>query len=104
MPLSIKAEWTAAGKKSTQYRHPNTDPLNPDTWSLVAHDMAVIAARGGSNASAQSYPIYTSPNWWDAQQAMIRGGRMYNQAEVNNELDNKWSNTDPLNGAGYAVL
>jgi hypothetical protein len=104
MPLSIKAEWTAAGKKSTQYRHPNTDPLDPATWSLVAHDMAVIAARGGSNANAQSYPIYTSPNWWDAQQAMIKGGRLYNSAEVENELDNKWSNTDPLNGAGYAVL
>jgi hypothetical protein len=104
MPLSIKAEWTAAGKKSTQYRHPNTDPLNPASWSELAHDMAVITARGGSNVKAPAYPVYTSPNWWDPKQTGVRGTKLYDQVEDQNELDNNWSNDQFLNGSQYAVL
>jgi hypothetical protein len=103
-PKNIQAEWQALGKKSTQYRHPNTDPLNPASWSELAHDMAVITARGGSNANAPSYPVYTSPNWWDPKQTGVRGAKLYDQVEDQNELDNNWSNDQFLNGSQYAVL
>jgi hypothetical protein len=104
MPLNIQAEWQALGKRSTQYRHPNTDPLDPATWSLVTHDIAVITARGGSNANAPSYPIFTSPYAWEVKQTAVRGTKLYDQVEPQNELDNNWSNDQFLNGSGYAVL
>jgi hypothetical protein len=103
-PKNIQAEWQAIGKKSTQYRHPNTDPLNPASWSELAHDMAVITARGGSNVNAPAYPVYTSPNWWDPKQTGVRGSKLYDQVEDQNELDNNWGNDQFLNGSQYAVL
>jgi hypothetical protein len=103
-PKNIQALWGLAGKKSTQYRRPNTDLNNPATWSELASDMAVIAARGGTNKSAPVYPIYVSPNWWDTKQVAFVGAGLYDVVEPQNELDNNWSNDEFLNGTQYAVL
>lgn len=103
-PKNIQAEWQAAGKKSTQYRHPNTDAGKPETWAELAKDMAVIAGRGGSNVNAPDYPLFVSPNWWDTKQEMLKGAKLYDVIEPQNELDNNWSNTEFLNSAQYCVL
>lgn len=99
-PNNIKSLWT---KSNTQYRYPNTDPSKPETWKEIAHDMAVITARGGSNANALNYPLYQSPNWWDAKQVMTKGSKLYDQVEGGNEWDNNWSNAEYLNGSQYAI-
>lgn len=101
-PKNIQAEW--AGKKNTSYRHVNTDPSNPATWDELSNDMAVIAARGGKNVNAPDYPVYVSPNWWEAKQQVLKGTGLYDQVEAQNELDNNWSNDQFLNGTQYAVL
>lgn len=98
-PKNIQKEWT---QKNTQYRHPNTDQYNPSTWSELAHDMAVIAARGGSNSNVPDYPVYVSPNWWEPKQIMLKGAGLYDQIEGGNEYDNNWSNDEPL--TQYAAL
>ncbi len=104
LPLNLQAEWQAAGKKSTQYRRPNTDPSKPETWYELASDMAVLAARGGKNMSAANYPLFVSPNWWEPKQEMKKGTGLYDQLEIQNELDNPWSNDYPLTGAQHSVL
>jgi hypothetical protein len=101
-PKPIQAEW--AGKKNTSYRHPNTDPAKLETWADLAKDMAVIAGRGGSNTNAPDYPLFVSPNWWDTKQQMLKGAKIYDIIEPQNELDNNWSNDQFLNGSQYAVL
>jgi hypothetical protein len=101
-PKNIQAEWT--GKKNTQYRHVNSDPSKPEAWAELAADMAVIAARGGTNTNVADYPLFTSPNWWDPKQIMLKGSGLYDQVEAQNELDNNWSNDQFLNGSQYAVL
>jgi hypothetical protein len=100
-PKNIQSEWT---KKSTQYRHPNTDLTKVETWAELAADMAVIAARGGTNKNAPDYPVFVSPNWWDAKQVMLKGSGLYDVIEPGNEYDNNWSNDEFLNGNQYAVL
>lgn len=102
-PKNIQAKWQEVGKKSTQYRLPNTDLNNPATWSMLATDMGVITARGGTNKNVSDYPLWQSPNWWDTKQVMLKGSGLYDIVEDGNEHDNNWSNTEPLNGSQYAV-
>lgn len=123
-PKPIQTAYTALNtptleNRNTQYRLPNTDPSNPATWSGLASDMAVIAARGGTNKTAPDYPVFVSPNWWDTKQQMWKGMGIYNTVEGGNEYDNGYSNNkfnpvtqqfavDPnkpaLNGSQYAVV
>lgn len=97
-PKNIQTEWQATGKRSTQYRHPNTDPLQLSTWSELAKDMAVIAGRGGKNTLVPDYPLFTPANWWETQQQMLKGSGLYDQIESGNEYDNGYSNNIMTNG------
>jgi hypothetical protein len=115
-PQNIINEWAALKQRNTQYRHPNTDPSKPETWSELVKDLKVIAGRGGTNPNAADYPVYVSPNWWEPKQQMLKGTGIYDQIEGGNEYDNGYSNNpmtngqlvDPdkpaLSGSQYAVL
>lgn len=103
-PKNIQAAWGLASKKSTQYRMPNAPADSASSWSMLAKDMAVIAARGGTNKNAPTYPVYVSPSWWDTKQVAFVGSGIYNSIEAQNELDNNWSNTEPLNAQQYCVM
>lgn len=102
-PDNIRKELAAAGIKSSQYRHPNTDAMKPDTWAEGAADMGVLAGRAGKNANGPDYPLFVSPNWWETKQVMLKGAGFVDETEFINEGDNPWTCDLPLNGAEYGV-
>jgi hypothetical protein len=98
-PQPIATEWGAT--KSTVYRHPNSNPYAPESYSELAHDCGVLAGRGGTNVNAPDYPLFIPPNWWEPRQQMLKGSTLYNQIEGINEGDNQWSNQTPMDAAQY---
>jgi hypothetical protein len=94
MPDNLRAKWEAIGKRSTQYREPNTDPLNLATWNKAASDFKVIASRGGKNPNVPDYPLFVPINFWEQKQVMLKGAGLYDIIEMGNEWDNQYSNVN----------
>lgn len=102
-PKNIQKEYAAVGERSTVYRHQSSDPGLSSSYSELAHDCAVLAARGGTNINAPDYPLYKQL-WYEPQQVMYKGQGFYNIIGPENECDNQYSNDKPLNGSQYAAM
>lgn len=103
VPDNIQAPYIQNNVKNTVYAPYGADRSKPETYSLLAHDMAVIAARGGKNANVSDYPLFKSPNWWEPAQIMYKGAGLYDELEPGNEWDNNYSNTQFATGATFAA-
>jgi hypothetical protein len=94
-PKNIKAEWLF---RSTVYRHFGSDPNLSSTYSELAHDCAVLTARGGRNVNAQDYPVYNSPWKYEPRQIVYKGQNLFYIIAAGNEWDNQYSNYDLTTG------
>lgn len=102
-PHNIINEIAAAGIKSKVYRHPGANPEDPASYSELAHDLEVLAGRGGKNVNVPDYPLFIPPNWWEPRQTMYKGKGFYNGLEGINEGDHDWGESAPMNGKQYAA-
>lgn len=92
--LPIKATWTAVGKRSHLDFPYGSNRNEPSTYAEIAHDAFVLATRGGKNKNLPNYPIFSSPNWWEPKQQMIKGGGFYDIIEGGNEWNAWWAGLD----------
>lgn len=104
-PENIQADYNAAGEKNTIYVRRDADRNLSASYSELAHDMAVLTARGGTNKNVSDYPVYVPNNDWDTRPTMYKGADLYNGGvEPNNESDNNWMNARWLNGYQCAAM
>lgn len=102
MPSNFQKQYDAAGVKSTVYRRLGSDSSSSLSYLDNAHDLYVVAGRGGKNKNVPDYPLFVGA-WWDPPQTMYKGAGLYNKIGIGNEWDNEYSNTFPLNGFQYAA-
>jgi hypothetical protein len=102
--LPIKATWTAAGKASHLNFPYGLDRNNPRTYTEISKDVFVLATRGGKGKNLPDYPVYTSANWWEPKQQIIKGGGFYDIIEGGNEWNAWWAGLDGyLSGSQLAA-
>lgn len=103
-PKNLQADYDAAGEKNTIYVRRSLDRNDPSSYSELGRDLRVLASHGGTNPNAPDYELFVSPNWWETPQRIQKGLGTIDILESGNEPDNKWSNTNYMDGYQVAAL